>query len=327
MDGDGRTSARCHPYRTAAPGGQPTSPVETRSSSRSLRMRYRRARSPGKKTFVATQTTTTSPAAWRPDVTEYLPSDVIPDALVLTHATVAGSIEGDQPSVRVPFVADDGTAAIVAEGSEIADGNQDFDEAVVATIKVAQLGKYSFETLQQTEAARLVEESLQRSVTRKANRAFLANASGPSGLLNTAGIVNGGALEDDLDALVDAIATIEGNDGTATNIIASPDAWASVSKLKDSAASNRSLIGAGTETATRSLLSVPVTVSSAMPTGGILVIDRSAIVAAIGAVRLARSEDAYFANDVIALRATFRLGWDVMRPNRIAKLTTVVAGS
>ncbi|CQD20036.1 phage major capsid protein, HK97 [Mycolicibacterium conceptionense] len=276
---------------------------------------------------MATQTTTTSPGAWRPDVTEYLPGDVIPDALILTHAIVAGTIEGDQPSVRVPFVSDDGTAAIVAEGAEIADGNQDFDEAVVQTVKVAQLGKYSFETLQQTEAARLVEESLTRSVTRKANAAFLANASGPSGLLNVAGIVNGGAIGNNLDKLVDAIAAIEGNDGTATNIIAAPDAWASVSKLKTATASNQSLIGAGTETATRSLLSVPVTVSPAMPTGGILVIDRSAIVAAVGAVRLARSEDAFFVNDVIALRATFRLGWDVMRPNRIAKLTTVVSGS
>lgn len=276
---------------------------------------------------MATQTTPTSPAAWRPDVTEYLPGDVIPTALILTHATVAGSIEGDEPAVRVPFVADDGTAAIVAEGAEIADGNQDFDEAVVQTVKVAQLGKYSFETLQQPEAARLVEESLQRSVTRKANRAFLANASGPSGLLNTAGIINAGAIEGNLDALVDAFATIEGNDGTATNIIASPDAWASVSKLKASDTSNQSLVGAGTEAATRSLLNVPVTVSSAMPTGGILVVDRSAIVAAVGAVRLARSEDAFFTSDVIALRATFRLGWDVMRANRIAKLTTIVAGS
>ncbi|MEW2484601.1 hypothetical protein AB0876_33975 [Mycobacterium sp. NPDC049093] len=38
------------------------------------------------------------------------------------------------------------------EGAEISDGAQDFDEAVVKTVKVAPLGKYSFETLQPTEA-------------------------------------------------------------------------------------------------------------------------------------------------------------------------------
>ena len=45
---------------------------------------------PESRSPVATKTTPTSPRAWRPDVTAYLPADVIPDALILTHAIVAG---------------------------------------------------------------------------------------------------------------------------------------------------------------------------------------------------------------------------------------------
>lgn len=276
---------------------------------------------------MATQTTPTSPKAWAPDVTAYVPGDVIPDALILTHAVVAGSIEGDEPAVRVPFVADDGTVGIVAEGAAIPDAAQDFDEVVIQTDKVAVLGKYSYETLAQPNAAKLVTDSLTRSVTRKANALFLGNAANPTGLLNVAGVVNAGSVTADLDPIVDAIAAIEGNGGTATNIVASPTAWAEVSKLKTGTDSNVSIVGAGTESGIRSLLSVPVTVSADMPDGKLLVLDRNSIVAAVSNVRVARSEDAFFANDVVAIRVTFRLGWGVMHPDRLAKLTAPTPGS
>ncbi|MCP9272774.1 phage major capsid protein [Mycolicibacterium arenosum] len=276
---------------------------------------------------MATQTTPTSPAAWRPDVTAYVPGDVIPDALILTHAIVAGSIEGDEPSVRVPFVADDGTVGIVAEGAAIPDAGQDFDEVVIQTDKVATLGKYSYETLQQPNAAKLVTDSLQRSIVRKANALFLGSASNPTGLLNVSGVVNAGTVTADLDPMVDAIAAIEDAGGTATNIVASPSAWAEVSKLKTGTDSNVSIVGAGTAAGTRALLSLPVTVTPDMPDGGLLVVDRNSIVAAVGNVRVARSEEAFFVNDVVAIRVTFRLGWGVMHPGRLAKLTAPTPGS
>lgn len=124
---------------------------------------------------MAIQTTPTSPKAWAPDVTAFVPSDVVPDALILQTATVVGAIEGDEPAIRVPFVADDGVVGFIAEGAEIPDAEQDFDEIVVMTGKVAALGRYSFETLAQPEAARMVVESLSRSVVTKANAAYLGN--------------------------------------------------------------------------------------------------------------------------------------------------------
>lgn len=274
---------------------------------------------------MAVKTTPTSPKAWAPDQTAFLPGDVVPDALILQTATVVGAIEGDEPAIRVPFVADDGVVGFVAEGAEIPDADQDFDEIVVLTGKVAALGKYSFETLAQPEAARMVVESLSRSVVTKANAAYLGNLAadpGPTGLLNTPGIIDFETpIGDDLDQLVDAVSFIELDGGTATHIIANPTAWATLSKLKRGADSNESLVGAGTVAAERALLGLPVLVTPAMPAGSLLVIDQSAVIGAQSPVRVARSDDAYFSSDSIGVRVTWRLGWQVMHGMRVAKLT------
>ena len=233
-------------------------------------------------------------AAWRPDVTEYVAGDVMPDALILQCAQVVGQIEGDQPAVRVPFVGDDGTVGFVAEGAEIPDANQGFSEVVVFTDKVAALGKYSYETLQQPEAARMVVQSLSRAVTTKANAAFLSNAANPTGLLNDGGIFDGGTITTNLDPIVDAVSDIESTGGTATHIIASPASWAFISKIKTETASAQSLLGAGTSATQRQLLGLPVLVTPAMPDGDLLVLDKNAVIAAQSPLRLARSEDVFF---------------------------------
>ena len=275
---------------------------------------------------MAIQTTPSSPKAWAPDQTAFVPADVVPDALILNTATVVGSIEGDEPAIRVPFVADDGVVGFVAEGAEIPDANQEFDEVVVLTGKVAALGKYSYETLAQPEAAKMVVDSLSRSVVTKANAAYLGNLEagpGPTGLLNTPGIIDFETpIGDDLDQLVDAVSFIELDGGTATHVIANPTVWATLSKLKRATDSNESLVGAGTVAATRALLGLPVLVTPAMPADSLLVVDRSAVIGAQSPVRLARSDDAYFSSDSIGVRVTWRLGWSVMHPTRVAKLTT-----
>lgn len=276
---------------------------------------------------MAIQTTPTSPKAWAPDQTAFVPADVVPDALILQTATVVGAIEGDEPAIRVPFVADDGVVGFVAEGAEIPDANQEFDEVVVLTGKVAALGKYSFETLAQPEAARMVVESLSRSVVTKANAAYLGNLDadpGPTGLLNAPGIIDFETpIGDDLDQLVDAVSFIELDGGTATHIIANPTAWATLSKLKRATDSNESLVGAGTVAATRALLGLPVLVTPAMPAGSLLVVDQAAVIGAQSPVRLARSDDAYFSSDSIGVRVTWRLGWSIQHATRVAKLTVL----
>ena len=49
-----------------------------------------------------------------------------------------------------------------------------------------------------------------------------------------------------------------------------------------------------------------------------LVIDRSAVVSAVGDVQVATSSDVYFASDSVGLRCTFRFGATIVRPDRVA---------
>ncbi|ORV40217.1 hypothetical protein AWC00_16245 [Mycobacterium conspicuum] len=112
-----------------------------------------------------------------------------------------------------------------------------------------------------------------------------------------------------MDSVIDAVSLIESlPGGTCTNIISAPDAWASLAKLKDEETSNRSLIGAGTESPTKTLLSIPVTVTSAMPATKVLLLDRNKTLSAYGQLLVSRSDDFYFGSDNVALRATLRFG-------------------
>jgi HK97 family phage major capsid protein len=276
---------------------------------------------------VATHTTVTSDKAWSPDLHTFAPSDVIPDALVLLTSNVAGSIEGDEPAVRVAYV-DDDAAEFVAEGAPIPESDPELAETLVHTGKVSQLIRLSREQWSQAGAANLLSESVRRAVVKRANEAYISQAAPtapavtpPAGLLNIAGTIDGGAIAGDLDALADAFAAIEGNGGTATHIVASPSAFGYLRKFKTGTGAATSLLGAGTADMARRLLGVPVLTSAAVPAGGLLVIDRLAVVSAVGTVQVATSEHLYFDSDSIALRCTWRFGANLVRPDRVAKLT------
>ena len=276
---------------------------------------------------MTTQTTSTADAAWRPDVTAFAPSDAVPDALILKAATVAGKIEGDEPSLRVAYV-DDADAAFVAEGATINESDPDLAEVTVYTGKIAQLVRLSNEQYRQIGTPEQLAQSVTRAVTKKANAAFLTQAvptspavTPPAGVLNIAGIENGGAVADNLDSLIDLIATLEENGGTPSGIILSPTAWASLRKFKTGTASEQSLLGAGVNDTERRLLDLPVTVSGAITSGSGFVYDTNAIVAAAGQVLVAKSEHAYFNSDGIALRCTWRIGWNLVHPDRVGKFT------
>jgi HK97 family phage major capsid protein len=276
---------------------------------------------------MATETTVTSPRAWSPDASSFAPLDVIPEALILVTSTLAGSVEGDAPAVRVAWV-DDATADFVAEGAVIPEADPVLAETTVYTGKVSQLVRLSREQWGQDGAAERLSESVARAVVKRANEAYIAQAAPtapavtpPAGLLNVSGILNGGAVATSLDKLVDLFATIEGNGGTPTHIVLSPVAWASLRKFKTATGSAAGLLGAGTNDSVKMLLDVPVLVSPAVPAGSGLVIDKTAVVSAAGEVQVATSADAYFTSDSIALRCTWRFGANLVRPNRVGKFT------
>lgn len=276
---------------------------------------------------MATETTSTSAKGWSPDVIEFAASEVVNDALIMQTSTVSGTVEGDDPVVRVVYV-DDDTADIVPEGDTIDEADPDLAETLISTVKVAQLIRVSREQYRQAGTSGLLGESVRRAVVKKANAVYLAQpaptapATTPApGLLNIAGIHDGGAIGTDLDALADAAGHIETHGGSASVIVAAPDAWAALRKLKTGTGANTSLLGAGTDDAQRRLLGIPVLTSAAMPSGNLLLIDKTAVVSAVGSVLVATSEDVYFASDSIGLRCTWRIGQNVVRPDRVAKLT------
>lgn len=272
-------------------------------------------------------TTLTSPEAWGMDVLGVAPNDVVPEALILSCATRAGSVEGDDVAVRVPWCEPDDTVGIVAEGAPIPENDPDLNETVLFTKKIATLKAFSREQLAQPQAATLVQDALRDSVTKAADRIFLNNptpvppAVGPAGILEDT--IEGGVLGANLDKVTDAVALIEGAGGQATHIITSPAMWSTVSKMKTATGSNASLVGAGTEAAQRRLLGLPVLTSSAMPAGELAVINKNWILSALGVVQVARSEHAYFGNDSVGIRVIWRIGFAAMRLEAVVKITTV----
>src|SRR5699024_3704801 len=137
----------------------------------------------------------------------FAPEDVIPDALILSTSTVSGSIQGDEPAVRVAYV-DDADAQFVAEGSAIPVDDPALSEVLVHTGRVSQLVKISKEQWLQSGSASLLSNSVARAVTKAANIAYLTQAAPtspavtpPAGLLNVSGVVDGGEIATDLDAL------------------------------------------------------------------------------------------------------------------------------
>lgn len=282
---------------------------------------------------MATLTTSTSAYPWRPDESVFAAADVVPLALIMATSTVAGTIEGDKPSLRVAYV-DDADAEFVAEAAEIDESAPTLAECVVHTGKISQLVKLSTEQFQQEGTAGQLAMSVSRAIVKRADEAYIAQiaptppaVAPPPGLLHVDDIVEGDEVENTLDALVDLIAELEAEGSTPSHIIMDPRGWASVRKFKTGEDYNSSLIGAGTTDATPMLLSLPVVVNRWVPAYSGLVVDRTAVVSAVGPVKVATSEHAYFNTDSIAIRASWRIGWNVVRPNRIGSFTIHGGGS
>ena len=90
---------------------------------------------------------------------------------------------------------------------------------------------------------------------------------------------------------------------------------------------DQSLLGAGTTDATPMLLSLPVIVDPAVPDYSGVVVDQRAIVSAVGGIKVATSEHQLFSSDSVLLRATWRFGHVVVRPDRISTFSITAPGS
>lgn len=246
------------------------------------------------------------------------PGEIVPDALILKIATVTQGIEGDAASVRVPYVKTDPTSGFTAEGEDIAESDAELDEILVRTNKIAVLTKQSREAMTHTTSSDHLAASMQRSVVIKANTALLSNTADPTGLLNQPGITDIGTLSTDFDPISDAITSVETNGGTASCIVMDPRSWGLLCKLKTE---NKTLqLGSPAEQAERKLYGLPVHVTPQMNPGNILVIDSANLIAAIGDINLESDKSFYFGSDSVAHRLTWRIGWNLVHADRIAKI-------
>jgi len=245
---------------------------------------------------------------------------------MITATTKVADISGDAPVVKVPFI-DVDDVDFVPEGDEIPTSPIDSREAIIATGALAVITVTSVDQFRQAGVSNLLSNELRRAMTQKADAALLGQEeptapaiTPPAGLLNQPHTM-GGAVEDNLDAVVDGIASVEEDGGKVDQIIASPASWATVSKLKQAADSNMSLLGPASVAAQRVLLSVPVTVNSAMPSNGLLLIEKRSVLSAYSTLELANSEHAHFRRRSIETRLWWRIGATIVRPNRVVELT------
>lgn len=267
--------------------------------------------------------TTGTPTAWSPDTITLPAKETLGDALIMRAATVVTTgLEGDAPVARLPWV-DDDEADFVAEGSEIDEADPTLSEVVVPTAKVAQLLRISREQWHQAHTAHLLDASVVRAVTKKANSAFLAQPAPtapdytpPEGITSQ-GMKLEEKITNNLDPLADALGIIEANGGEAGVILADPYAWAKLRTLKTATGSNAALLGAGTDDQEKRLFGIPVITTAAVTGGDLVVVDPTAIAAGVGPLQVAVSEHVYFARDSVALRCTWRIGWGVQHPERV----------
>lgn len=265
---------------------------------------------------MTTVVTPGAPEGWALNVHGVAPEKVIPQALILQTTSKAGFVEGDAPAVLVPSMNVDDDVNITAEGANITEADPDRSQTEIHTVKIAHLMKVSREQVAQPDALDVIIKAIKRAMIVKANQKFLTQPAPtapatypPAGLLAAANSTDAGEIEDNLDALVDAIAAIEGlPGGQASHIIASPESYAVVRKMKKGTASNESLVGAGVQAGVKTLLDLPVLTTSEMPEDQIVVVDKELVLSAYGDVMIARSDDFYFGSDNVALRGTFRFG-------------------
>jgi HK97 family phage major capsid protein len=210
----------------------------------------------------------------------------------------------ERGEVHVPRVTEDSLASWTLEGQPITESEPDGDTIEAKPRKLAGLTMLNNEVVKDSSPAALAiaERSLLRSVSLKLDLGFFEGtgvAPQIRGVANTSGIrvidmgANGAAIAS-LDPFIDAIAALEDADAEASAIVMAPRTWKALMKLRETSDSLKPLIdptGNGTDRPRRSILGVPVFVTSQLKTDE-----------AHGTSNVASSAYVYEARQVVAVR-------------------------
>ena len=254
----------------------------------------------------------------------FIPQNFIGEALIFTQSTLGPTIEGDAVKMHIPYVSTPVAAAIVAEGSEIAEDDPGISELLVTTRKVSVLTAVSNEAKANEGVQDMLTDSLNQSVVDKADAVFLQNDDQPTGLFNTDGIHAGGTVTDSLEPIVTALGAVSDKGGVPTALIMNYGTWAMLLNMHTTTGEpyiNPTVANSPTPM----LFGLPVILNRQAPTGKILVNSKTEVMASYGKLKVSSTEHRYFERDATGMRVTFRFGFGVLHPERLAVLTVTPA--
>ena len=296
-----------------------------------------------------------APVSISPDSLAIHAADVLNESVINKAGTLVAHDElTDRSVVRIPYFDTVDALDFTAEAEEIEESGTGLSELVVPSRKLATVRSASNEALRSGVRADLstkLSVHIIESLTASAD-AHVFGAHNEDGLTGFGALdgVTETELGNTLDAFTDAFLNVIALGGTEDDIsiVAHPEVWRAVTRLKDSSASHRPLLdtvsgstvvplpsGAQTaeglaidpprmgptETTTRTVYGRPVWLSRHIDTAGIYVMDRRNVVVGAEPLRIDQSEHALFRRDSTDFRGTLRVGWKVFRPDRITRIT------
>ncbi len=240
-------------------------------------------------------------------------------------ATVVATLDHEY---RLPIVKGDAGAAWIAEGTEIAASDADFDELIVRPQKVGGLSIISRELAEDSSpsAQAIVGEGLAQSIATKVDNAFFGDSvvNGPSGLLSLTGVqtVDTGGAITNTDPFAEALSLAETVGAQITAFIAHPTTVLQMSRVKKQAGSNEPLLGYDASQPTqRQVLGVPLGSHPGVGVGDIWAIPSAKVFAVLrDDVRLEVDRSRYFESDRVGIKATLRIGFAFPHPAAIVRL-------
>lgn len=274
--------------------------------------------------MATTATNTTTGASLIPEkVAEILVQPLQAESVVLNSGV---QIFDSSAPLKIPTISGEFDAEFVGESELIPDGGAaDFGElALMPTTRkgIKSIVRFTNELVRAADkdVARVLQEKLVDDVRRKLDDALLAGDGADdtiTGILNQPNIEHAPLNVEDADTILDAMATLQANEITPTNLFISGTDFMKIRKLKD--ADGRYLLQSDLASdAPSKLHGVPVTVTNKLPEGTAIIGDMSSI-AVVRDIdpQITVLTERYAEYDEIGVRVVTRYDLGVIRPEGV----------